>query len=186
MRLSDITRRIEEVRLLVEGRGGPLGIALMEFTRLINSKIKWALGGGLAVSVYSEPRATQDIDIFLGGEQDLQRIIPLVNKSFRLIRPHALRHKKLGIEIELLTPEFLKIQSDSIRRVLDVALSYEGIPILSKEGLIYLKLKAGRHQDLADIEKLLESGPVDLSIFPLNDKEQQLLASCKKDKHLKE
>ncbi|KIG14944.1 hypothetical protein DB30_06133 [Enhygromyxa salina] len=128
--------------------------------------MEYALCGGLAMAVYGVPRATRDIDLLV-RRGDLE--------EFRLVA-HA-----RGFTDELLLMPFRSGLSAQRFRVpgtddpdpltLDVLLfegeldlvwgsrtqvEFEGgsICVVSKQGLITLKRRAGRPQDLVDIQLL--------------------------------
>src|SRR5271157_2195837 len=76
--------------------------AFEDFSKLIKSK-NYALCGGLAVSKYTEPRFTADIDIIVLDEQELSKIRQEINFAFKGNR-RICYHRKLGTKLELLTP----------------------------------------------------------------------------------
>jgi hypothetical protein len=118
-----------------------------------NSSSKGVLIGGLALSFYSKPRYTQDIDVmFLSNEE-----VPTNVYSFKRHRKSAFEHKKTGVKIELLTPETVNIKRELVKEVIRTATSHNGINVASVEGLITLKLQRNSYKDKGDIETLLQS-----------------------------
>jgi len=132
---------------------------------LESRKIDYALCGGVALAIHGAPRATQDIDLLLRRE-DIDRLreaaracgftlesLPMDFASGVTVR----RFTKL-VEGEpfmldvLLVPPLENVWAD--RQVAE----FEGgtMRVVSKEGLISLKLAAGRPQDIADIQRLGE------------------------------
>lgn len=130
--------------------------------------VAYALCGGLAVSIYAEPRATGDIDFMM------------LTKDYETLRT---RLKGLGFSIEHPPMEFSKgrvviqrltkvEEGGSDHLVLDLILAdheplksifekrqrldWAGRPlwIVSREGLIELKRLRNSAQDRADLEKL--------------------------------
>jgi hypothetical protein len=152
----------------------------------------WALIGGLAVGFRSEPRGTQDVDLLIVG--DLESMVSSLTDSgrFRRIRPHAVEHRESGIEVEILTHDFVKqpealaaaaCTDSELVRVTDFE-----IPVVRPRYLIALKLKRalGRGvkalQDRADIMRLLaHHGPQDLSDLSLGDDQMELYEQLKLD-----
>lgn len=128
--------------------------------------------GGLALSFYSLPRTTQDVDfLFMSAGQ-----IPSFVDGFKKTRDHAFTHKQTGVEIEVLDPVFLKMSEQLAQVVFDTANLIDNIRIASKSGLVALKLGRWSRQDQADIEALFKTGNIDVSPFPLSPIEQQRLS----------
>lgn len=132
---------------------------------LEKSKVKYLLIGGYAVMHYSEPRYTKDLDIWIEASEDNARKIFSVLKAF-------------GAPIEALSESdfskegyFYQMGVPPVR--IDILMSVSGLSfhsawenknrvffadlevnIISKEDLILAKKKAGRPQDLVDLESL--------------------------------
>ena len=137
-------------------------------TSLNDSRIEYALCGGLAVAVHGYPRATQDIDILI-RESDLNRVIALLEKKgyclsagiipfdvgkqseSRIYRiSKASGEDILTIDLVLVSPILEDVwESRETFQVED----YE-IKVVSLSGLKKMKRLAGRPQDLVDLEKL--------------------------------
>lgn len=166
--------------------GMPLSKAVSDLAKSMEgASIGWALCGGLAVGVHARPRGTQDVDIILAGEDSLFPFMSKVSDKFKKTRDHAMVHKTTGVEVELLTPEFLKVKSSIIQAAISrSSLSPVGgssIPVVSREGLVALKLCRGSYQDMADIESILKGGMVDLTGYPLEEKELDLFKKLYND-----
>lgn len=143
-----------------------------EFERLIaamaDRQIEYALCGGLAIAVYAQPRATVDIDLLV-----TDAMLP----AMRLLL------KDLGYEIEAGPMEFgggatvihrfTKVDVDGDFLSVDLLLKtpanapaweqiqrlqWNGQPlnVVSKDGLIFLKMMRDSEQDRADIAALRE------------------------------
>ena len=118
---------------------------------------------------------TQDIDIFLSSEQQLRHLKDDLNDKFHQIGPHALEHKSTGIEIETLTPEFLKIDQQIVDTAIRSAEMSDGIRVLSREGLVALKLMRANNRDKGDIEAIIQAGgPVSLDEYKLTSEQRQV------------
>ena len=104
--------------------------------------------GGIAVGAYGAPRATKDVD-FLVGEEAFEHHGPLV--SFRPGLPIA----SGGVAID---PVSIAPDEQFLLEAFEHPATSRGVPIIGLAPLIYLKLRARRHQDLADVTRLLESG----------------------------
>ena len=162
----------------------PLHQALKDLAVLLNAHIKWALCGGLAVGVHAKPRGTQDVDIVIENDGAIEEVVKLSQSIFKHNRFHALTHKQLGVEVDLVTPEFVKIAPSIVSTAIDTAVirSLGGVqvPTVTQEGLIALKLGRGSTQDIADVESVVRvRGNIDLSQYNLGEKEKKLFEEIK-------
>jgi hypothetical protein len=135
---------------------------------LEDAHLDYALCGGVALAIHGAPRATQDIDILLRRE-DLDRLRQVVRprgftlESFPMDFASGLtiqRFTKLvGADPLMLDVLFADGPVESVWRDRQTA-EIEGgkVQVVSRQGLISLKLAAGRPQDLADIKRLEEAG----------------------------
>ncbi|MDQ6653682.1 MAG: hypothetical protein M3Y84_13190 [Acidobacteriota bacterium] len=134
-------------------------------------EIAYALCGGLAMAVHGRPRATIDIDMLILSES-LKKLLPLVAKLGYNIRGSDLSFAKGAIEIRrvskidsesgdllsldllLVTPELLSVWESRTDA------SWEGgkLSVVSRSGLISLKLLRASGQDLDDIKALQDGG----------------------------
>lgn len=127
--------------------------------------VEYALCGGLAVAVYGAPRATRDIDM-LARRDDLDRIRVLARGCGFMIEALPMTFSSSGLSVQRFTKlggtEPLMLDILLVDEVLEpiwsarTRVTYEdgSICVVSREGLITLKLSAGRPQDLADIQRL--------------------------------
>jgi hypothetical protein len=130
--------------------------------------IDYALCGGVALAIHGAPRATQDIDLLLLPE-DLDRLREAARSCGFTLESFPMDFAS-GLTIQRFTkiidgqPLMLDVLlvSGVIRRAWDGRLSApleDGVVrVVSREGLIGLKVAAGRPQDLADIKRLEEVG----------------------------
>jgi hypothetical protein len=165
----------DEVRSLTENVSGALRNTLIDLASVLGDKHRWCLMGGLAAGFHSQPRGTQDVDIAVAGEAELDNLVETARNSgkFKKSRAHALVHKESGVEVELITHEHVKCDADLLSRIIDTAISVNlggtPVPVASREGVVASKLLRGSYMDLADIQRIIESdGPVDLSGFDLS------------------
>lgn len=130
--------------------------------------VRYAVCGGIAVTVHGATRTTKDIDLLV-RRQDVPRVL-------ELIRPLGYQFAALPMTFDAGTPRerhvqrVSKIQGDE-HLVVDLMLEEgaldgfadqaeqielpEGaIRVVSREALLQMKRLAGRAQDLADIERL--------------------------------
>lgn len=128
--------------------------------------VEYALCGGVALAIHGVPRATQDIDLLLRpGDLDLLREVARQ-------RGFAFEALPMKFASGATVQRFTKIV-DGQPFMLDVlfaegpfeaiwssrhTVSFEGgdVQVVSRDGLISLKLAAGRPQDIADVQRLKE------------------------------
>jgi hypothetical protein len=152
----------------------------------------WALIGGLAVGFRSEPRGTQDVDLMIVTDLEAVADALIGSGCFKRIRAHAVEHRDTGIEVELLTHDFLG-QPESLLAAAHedsemVTVSDFEIPVVRPRYLIALKLNRalGRDRkamlDRADIMGLIQHhGAQDLTGLPLTPEQIALYEQLKAD-----
>jgi hypothetical protein len=136
--------------------------------KLEQEQIPYALCGGLAVGLHTEPRATKDIDILLLAKDVESVKKTLLSCGFKFfstpmhfadsqIELHKLTKIEPGgkdyLHLDLLvikSPPWEKVWQNRQR------LLYKDQPIwvVSREWLIWMKMLRGSPQDLVDIENL--------------------------------
>ncbi len=129
--------------------------------------IDYALCGGVALAIHGVPRATQDIDLLLRPEalarlRDAIRACGFTFESLPMDFASGItmqRFTKLADGQPLMLDVLLV--SDALENVWASRqhAEYEGGPVrvVSREGLITLKLAAARPQDLVDVQRLQEA-----------------------------
>jgi hypothetical protein len=151
----------------------PLRKAFEDFLEEFGDK-DFALMGGLALNTYlKRPRATQDVDLLFKSDH---AITPeeFRSEKFKRHRYHALEHKDTGVEIELLTPEFLNIDSSKASQMIGRSRNR----ILQPEDILDLKVEAGRLKDLGDATQLIRDNPKllkDLADLPESKGKERVL-----------
>jgi predicted nucleotidyltransferase len=141
---------------------------------------KWALVGGLAVSAWSEPRTTRDIDLVVAVENDknAERLVrDLVARGYQSLE--HLEQDATGrlATVRLVVPgegeggivvDLLFASSGLEPEIVDAAAPVEiapgvTVPLARLSHLLALKILAGRFQDLTDLQNLLaQATPADL------------------------
>ena len=146
-----------------------MAFLLDELTKLIESAetegLEYALCGAIALGVQGFPRATMDIDLLI-HEQSLEKALEIAGNQGYDIGGLDISFKEPTLEIRtvskiigdaILRLDFLLV-TDDIEDVWDTRerLPYLGrsMWVVSREGLIKLKRRANRPQDLVDIERL--------------------------------
>lgn len=163
-------RSKELIQKLTEGKGLTLteSIVVPEVGAAVNDWVKaspdgqWLLIGGNVVGFYTRPRATMDVDVLFRSEE-----IPPQVVGFKRTRHHAFQHNDTHVEVEALTPGFINLSPELVRKVFDTATEIHGVSIPSPSGLVALKLVRSSLQDIADIEAIAKNQDVDLSGWPV-------------------
>jgi predicted nucleotidyltransferase len=149
------------------------------FRELNKSRIDYLVVGGLAVNFHGIPRMTYDIDLMLLLEQNniLKMVDKLTKWGYRPRAPvdprdlaDATRRESWITEKGMKAFSFscptspiaeidLVIESpipyDQLKeRAIVIPIGDETIPVISLDDLILIKRKAGRYQDVMDIEHL--------------------------------
>jgi hypothetical protein len=111
--------------------------------------VKHALVGGLAVGAHGWPRATRDVDF-------------LVDDSAFVKTDAGLVILRAGIPVQAhgIAVDTVSVRDDErhLLPAIEAAEISEGIPVLSIEALVYLKLASPRSQDRQDVLQLVRAG----------------------------
>jgi Nucleotidyl transferase AbiEii toxin, Type IV TA system len=127
----------------------------------------FALVGGLAVSAWSPPRATMDVDLLVLVESNnLNYLVKALSDAGMIAE---LRRGGVDDPVPcLIRADFLdiivatkKYEAEAIEQSIIVNFAGKDIPVASPEFLIILKLKAGGPRDLLDVQELLAANLVD-------------------------
>jgi hypothetical protein len=131
--------------------------------------VKYLVIGAHAVGVHAEPRGTKDLDVFIKADEENSKAVFAALAEYGAplegMTPDDFNDKptsvfQLGVEpdrVDILQGiagvTFDEAWSSRVESLLD-----KDIPahILSLDHLIENKIASGRHQDLADVEKLRE------------------------------
>jgi len=124
--------------------------AVREVSKMLSQAgIRHALVGALAANAYrTRPRTTEDID-FLVGDEAFERHAG----GFVTMRVPIVEFDGIDVDQVPLT-EALRVVEDGLNR----AFVSDGVPIAPVDTIVVMKLLAGRTQDLADVEAIIESG----------------------------
>ena len=183
--VDDVLLLSQRMHGLSKIASNPIHKTLVDLAKLLGNNIGWALCGGLSVGIYARPRGTDDVDILIESDIAIDNVVRLTQSVFRHNRFHALVHKQTGVEVDLVTPEFVKVDpsivSTAIRTAIIVTLGGVNVLTVTQEGLVALKLGRGITQDIADVESVLKRhNNLDLSQYVLGKKEKKLLEEIKK------
>ncbi len=144
--------------------------ALKDFVRVFNSmSIPYAVMGGLAVRAYGVPRPTYDVDVMLAIEEErlpelfdaveeegytvpdsyrtgwVDRIADMPLVKFRIYRPT----QSVDVDVFLMRTAYQR-EMMKRRRLADLDIGKTWV--ITPEDIVLLKLVAGRHRDLGDVE----------------------------------
>jgi len=124
--------------------------AVREVSKMLrDAGIRHALVGALGANAYrSRPRTTEDID-FLVGDEAFETHAP----GFVTMRVPVVEFDGIEVDQVPLT-EALRVVEDG----LNGAPVSDGVPIAPVDTIVVMKLIAGRTQDLADVEAIVDSG----------------------------
>jgi predicted nucleotidyltransferase len=110
----------------------------------------YVLIGGLALSYYLKPRYTEDVDLIFISPSEIPKSV----YKFRRNRPHSFEHIRTGVEVELLTPEYMDRPVNFFDIIFNNSIISDGIKVASPESLIALKLRRFNNKDINDIIEL--------------------------------
>jgi hypothetical protein len=146
----------------------------------------YALGGALAVTFYTEPIATQDVDIFFQvkeAESDLMILAPIYDYLTRKGYAAKAEH----IIIEGLPIQFLPVFNDLMNAAVENANEFEledtTIRVMSPEYLAAIMLDTGRTKDYLRIEMFLQNDLIDFGKLEKILRQHDLSAKWEANKH---
>jgi hypothetical protein len=117
-----------------------------------------ALAGGLAVGAHGYARTTDDVRFLVGDEAFVIHAGGLVTLKAPVIAVGDVR-------VDLVSIEESKGETGLLRPAVDAAPVGQQIPIVPLTTLVYMKLKAGRQRDTADLVELLKRGKIDIDLI---------------------
>jgi hypothetical protein len=111
---------------------------------LTRAGVRHVVVGGIAVGANGYPRATKDVDFLVGAEAFEHHAGGVVT-----LRP-GVPFQVDGVAVDFLSP-------DESEPFLEATLSADAGTIIDAPPLIYMKLKAGRQRDRADVVELIKA-----------------------------
>ena len=132
---------------------------------LSDAEAKFLVVGANAVAAYATPRATGDIDIWIGASTENGEKVWAALLAFgaplEALAPDDLASEDLLFQIgvapsriDILTSIEGVVFDDAWQRREIIEVAGVNVPIIGKEDLIANKRAVGRHRDLADLEEL--------------------------------
>jgi hypothetical protein len=131
----------------------------------------YALAGGLAVSAWSPPRATEDVDllILVEGQRGAEVLTKALNDAgltaelrkggFDDPIPCLIAACLNGLPVDLIVAA-RRWEEEAVNNARTVTLLGHDVPVITPEYLVAMKLKAGGPQDLLDARNILDAGEV--------------------------
>lgn len=132
-----------------------LSAAEIASAKLREAGIPHALVGGLAVGAHGYPRTTDDVDFLVGEEAFRRHAGGLVTLKLPLIAVGNVR-------IDFLSLDESRGEKESLQSAMENPPPDAPVPIVPLPVLVYLKLKAGRQKDIADVVELLKRGRIEV------------------------
>lgn len=151
----------------------------------------YALIGGLAVSVWSTPRATEDIDILVlvahdKGLESFTEALRTKGIEFQLHRgsvddpvPLLVTAEIAGIPLDCIIAT-KKWEAEAVQRAVGIEFMGKTVRVLAPEYLIAMKLKAGGPQDLLDAARIVEQSKYDRELLDALAKRLQVTKRLEK------
>lgn len=129
--------------------------------KLSEAGIPHALAGGLAVGAHGYPRTTDDVDFLVGDEAFEKHAGGLVTLKMPLIAVGNVR-------IVFLSMDESQGEKEQLRSAVENPPQSNRVPIVPLAALVYMKLKAGRQKDRADLVELLKRGRIEVEEIDRN------------------
>ncbi|HEX4707839.1 MAG TPA: hypothetical protein VH229_08920 [Candidatus Udaeobacter sp.] len=129
---------------------------------------RYAIGGAMAATFYTEPVLTFDLDVFVVLSRGTGQLISLA-PVYEALRARGYGEEKQTVMIEGVPVQFLPAYNALVEEALDQAreIDYEGVParVLRAEHLIAISLQTGRTKDRARVAMLREQASLDLNLL---------------------
>lgn len=132
-----------------------LAAAEVASAKLREAGIPHALVGGLAVGAHGYPRTTDDVDFLVGDEAFEKHTGGLVTLKLPLIAVGKVR-------IDFVSMDEARGEKEQLRPAVESLPQSNQVPIVPLVVLVYMKLKAGRQKDTADLVELLKRGRIEV------------------------
>lgn len=123
------------------------------------SGAKWALVGGTAMQRYGSPRYTFDIDIIADQpfDQEPHHMLAIGGYAYELDTETGV----MDVDVIIRDDDYRPLYVEALRKArLDPA----GIPVITPEYMVAMKMAAGRGKDEDDLLWLIKNGKVDVPL----------------------
>jgi predicted nucleotidyltransferase len=144
----------------------PLERAIHDVTSILESlHIGYMIVGGIANSIWGEPRATVDVDVSVAvDEADIPRMVQQLAARFEVAVSDAVafveRTRVLpvdtadGVRVDLMFA-LMTFEIDAIRRARRVDIAGRQVNVVTPEDLVLMKILSERPRDVADAEAIV-------------------------------
>jgi hypothetical protein len=122
--------------------------------KLREAGIPHVLAGGLAVGAHGYPRTTDDVDFLVGDEAFERHAGGLVTLRLPLVAVG-------GVRVDFLSLAETPDEREQVRQAV-ARPAGPRVPVVPLTLLCYMKLKAGRQRDVADVVELLKRGRIEI------------------------
>ncbi len=138
----------------------------IEFLRSLNANgVDYLLVGGFAVAIHGYPRATADMDVWVGtAKENAERIVaalrqfgfdvPGLDPDLFVVPDQIIRMGVAPIRIEILTSIDGVEFADCARRSVIHRIGEDHVPVIGLDDLKTNKAASGRNKDLDDLDNL--------------------------------
>lgn len=126
--------------------------------KLREAGIPHALAGGLAVGAYGYPGAAAEVQFLVGDEAFETHAGGLVTLKLPLVSVGAVR-------VDFVSLDDTDEERAQTRDAVDHPPVSGEVPVVPLPVLVYMKLKAGRQKDLADVVELLKRGRIEIDVL---------------------
>jgi hypothetical protein len=129
---------------------------------------RYAIGGAMAATFYTEPVLTFDLDVFVVLSPEIGQLISLA-PVYEALRARGYGEEKEAVMIEGVPVQFLPAYNALVEEALGQAreIDYDGVParVVRAEHLIAVALQTGRSKDRARVAMLREQASLDLNLL---------------------
>lgn len=129
---------------------------------------RYAIGGAFALSFYTEPIVTFDVDVFVfvpNADSPLVSLAPIYDYLRARGCPEQREHVVIsGTPVQFIAA-YNPLVEEAVREAVDKSFKAIRVRILRLEHLAALMLKTGRAKDNARLAQLLEVTPLDEPFF---------------------
>ena len=130
---------------------------------------RYAIGGAMAATFYTEPVLTFDLDVFILLQSGSGGGLVSLDVIYQALRGRGYNAERETVSIEGVPVQFLPAYNALIEEALAQAreIDYEGVParVVRAEHLIAICLQTGRAKDRARVAMLREQAHLDLNFL---------------------
>jgi hypothetical protein len=124
--------------------------------QLRQSGIPHALAGDVALGAYGYPCSSDVVDFLVGDEAFVKHAGGIVTLKLPLIAVGDVR-------VDFVSIDESRGEAEQLRPAVENPPTSENIPIVPLPALVYMKLKANRLKDIADLVELVKRGKVEVA-----------------------